>query len=140
VISSLREVQCFEQPEDPGVLLPRGCVSPTGCLPPHLHLVLTPPPSSTRALVRPHTHCPTSTLSSQRAGAPALLAAIAHGAPGVCAGLGEEKVNVATGLAWSGAGLDLRTGAPAPEEIRQAVACLGVAGRLSSIEPRARWR
>ncbi len=39
----------------------------------------------------------------------------------VCAGLGEDKANVSARVAWAGAGIDLRTSRPIPEQIRGAV-------------------
>jgi UDP:flavonoid glycosyltransferase YjiC (YdhE family) len=50
-----------------------------------------------------------------------VLAALAHGVPLVCAGLGEDKANVSARVAWAGAGIDLRTSKPNPEQIRAAV-------------------
>ena len=40
--------------------------------------------------------------------------ALAHGVPVVVAGASEEKPEVAARAAWSGAGIDLRTGRPSP--------------------------
>ena len=39
----------------------------------------------------------------------------------VVAGASEEKPEVAARVAWSGAGIDLRTGRPSHRQIRQAV-------------------
>jgi UDP:flavonoid glycosyltransferase YjiC (YdhE family) len=47
--------------------------------------------------------------------------ALAHGVPVVVAGASEEKPEVAARVAWSGAGLDLRTGRPSPRRLRNAV-------------------
>ena len=47
--------------------------------------------------------------------------ALAHGVPLVVAGGTEEKPEIAARVAWSGAGLDLRTGRPKPAAIRRAV-------------------
>ena len=47
--------------------------------------------------------------------------ALSHGVPVVVAGASEEKPEVAARVAWSGAGLDLRTGRPSPRRIRNAV-------------------
>lgn len=46
---------------------------------------------------------------------------LAAGVPVVVAGSSEEKPEVAARAAWSGAGIDLRTGRPSPRRIRQAV-------------------
>ncbi len=48
--------------------------------------------------------------------------ALAHGVPVVVAGSTEEKPEVAARVAWSGAGLDLRTGRPTERRLRQSVA------------------
>ncbi len=48
-------------------------------------------------------------------------AALAHGIPLVVAGTTEEKPDVAAHVAWSGAGLDLRTSSPSPARLRAAV-------------------
>jgi len=47
--------------------------------------------------------------------------ALAHGVPLVVAGGGEDKPEVAARVAWSGVGVNLRTGHPEPEAIRRAV-------------------
>jgi MGT family glycosyltransferase len=47
--------------------------------------------------------------------------ALAHGVPLVVAGTTEEKPEIAARVAWSGAGIDLRTATPSPEQIRTAV-------------------
>lgn len=47
--------------------------------------------------------------------------ALAHGVPLVVAGATEEKPEIAARVAWSGAGIDLKTGKPTPEQIRAAV-------------------
>jgi UDP:flavonoid glycosyltransferase YjiC (YdhE family) len=41
--------------------------------------------------------------------------------PVIAAGSVEEKPMVVARVEWSGAGLDLKTGRPSPEEIRKAV-------------------
>lgn len=48
-------------------------------------------------------------------------AALAHGVPLVVAGGSEEKPEIAARVAWSGAGVDLRTGHPSPRALRRAV-------------------
>lgn len=47
--------------------------------------------------------------------------ALANAVPLVVAGGGEDKPEVAARVAWSGVGLNLRTGRPKPEAIRRAV-------------------
>jgi UDP:flavonoid glycosyltransferase YjiC (YdhE family) len=47
--------------------------------------------------------------------------ALAHGVPLVVAGTTEEKPEIAARVAWSGAGINLKTGTPTPEQIRAAV-------------------
>jgi len=47
--------------------------------------------------------------------------ALAHGVPLVVAGVTEEKPEIAARVAWSGAGINLKTGTPRPEQIRAAV-------------------
>jgi UDP:flavonoid glycosyltransferase YjiC (YdhE family) len=47
--------------------------------------------------------------------------ALAHGVPLVVAGATQEKPAIAARVAWSGAGINLKTKAPAPEQIRAAV-------------------
>lgn len=48
-------------------------------------------------------------------------AALAHGVPLVVAGATEDKPDVGARVAWSGVGLHLRTRAPSPDRIRDAV-------------------
>lgn len=47
--------------------------------------------------------------------------ALEHGVPIVVAGRTEDKVEVSARVAWSGAGIDLRTDTPTPEQVRDAV-------------------
>ncbi|GJD51258.1 4'-demethylrebeccamycin synthase [Methylobacterium crusticola] len=47
--------------------------------------------------------------------------ALSAGVPLVAAGLTEDKADVNARIAWSGAGIDLRTNSPDPEAIRRAV-------------------
>lgn len=47
--------------------------------------------------------------------------ALAHGVPLVVAGATEDKPEVAARVAWSGAGIDLRTGRPSAARLRRAV-------------------
>ncbi|SNT54972.1 glycosyltransferase, MGT family [Asanoa hainanensis] len=48
-------------------------------------------------------------------------AALHHGVPLVVAGASEDKPEVAARVAWSGTGVDLRTGRPQPADLRVAV-------------------
>jgi UDP:flavonoid glycosyltransferase YjiC (YdhE family) len=47
--------------------------------------------------------------------------ALAHGVPLIVAGATEEKPEIAARVAWSGAGIDLKTNTPTPDQIRAAV-------------------
>ncbi len=47
--------------------------------------------------------------------------ALAHGVPLVVAGATEEKPEIAARVAWSGAGINLKTKTPTPEQLRAAV-------------------
>ena len=47
--------------------------------------------------------------------------ALAHGVPLVVAGTTEEKPEIAARVAWSGAGINLRTKTPTPEQLHAAV-------------------
>jgi UDP:flavonoid glycosyltransferase YjiC (YdhE family) len=47
--------------------------------------------------------------------------ALSHGMPLVVAGEGEDKPDIAARVAWSGAGINLRTGRPSPGRVRGAV-------------------
>lgn len=51
----------------------------------------------------------------------AVQRALSTGVPLVVAGNTEDKPEVAARVAWSGAGIDLRTGTPTPKAVRQAV-------------------
>lgn len=50
--------------------------------------------------------------------------ALAHGVPVIVAGATEDKPEVATRVAASGAGINLKTGEPTPEQVRTAVRAL----------------
>lgn len=47
--------------------------------------------------------------------------ALAHGVPLIVAGTTEEKPEIAARVAWSGAGINLKTKTPTPDQIRSAV-------------------
>jgi UDP:flavonoid glycosyltransferase YjiC (YdhE family) len=47
--------------------------------------------------------------------------ALAHGIPLIVAPSSEEKPEIAARVAWSGVGINLKTGSPTPEQIRAAV-------------------
>jgi MGT family glycosyltransferase len=51
----------------------------------------------------------------------AVNAALAHGVPIVGAGDSEEKPEICARVAWSGAGIDLRSGSPGAAELKSAV-------------------
>jgi MGT family glycosyltransferase len=50
-----------------------------------------------------------------------VLSALSHGVPVVVAGASEDKPEVAGRVAWSGSGINLRTGKPRPPAIKAAV-------------------
>jgi MGT family glycosyltransferase len=50
-----------------------------------------------------------------------VLAALSCGVPLVCAGKTEDKADVCSRVAWSGAGIDLRTDTPSEKALRDAV-------------------
>jgi UDP:flavonoid glycosyltransferase YjiC (YdhE family) len=65
-------------------------------------------------------------------------AALRSGLPLVIAGDTEDKPEVAARVQWSGAGIDLRTGRPAPAQIREAVTTVladpGFRGRAEALK------
>lgn len=70
----------------------------------------------------PHGHLlPHISLMITNGGYNGVQAALAHGVPLVVAAGSEEKPKIAARVAWSGAGVNLKTGAPSPEQIRAAV-------------------
>lgn len=44
--------------------------------------------------------------------------ALSHGVPLLCAGQTEDKKDTAARVAWSGAGIDLKTDSPSPDQVR----------------------
>lgn len=50
-----------------------------------------------------------------------VLRSLSHGVPLVVAGAGEDKPEVAARVAWSGCGLDARSGRPSPRRLRRLV-------------------
>jgi UDP:flavonoid glycosyltransferase YjiC (YdhE family) len=54
------------------------------------------------------------------AGYGGVQSALAQGIPLIAAGASEDKPEIARRIAWSGVGIDLRTGTPTPERIREA--------------------
>jgi UDP:flavonoid glycosyltransferase YjiC (YdhE family) len=62
----------------------------------------------------------------------AVQRAVATGVPLVVAGSTEDKPEVAARVAWSGAGLNLKTGTPSPTMIRDAVRQILADGRYRS--------
>lgn len=70
----------------------------------------------------PHAHLlPKVAVMVTNAGYNGVLAALAHGVPLVAAGESEDKAEVSARIAWSGAGIDLRTATPRPAAIAGAV-------------------
>lgn len=55
------------------------------------------------------------------AGYNGVLAALSCGVPLVCAGRSEDKANTSARVAWSGAGIDLKTDTPSADDVREAV-------------------
>ena len=47
--------------------------------------------------------------------------ALAYGVPLVAAGASEDKPEVGSRIAWSGAGINLKTGSPAPDQLKEAI-------------------
>jgi len=47
--------------------------------------------------------------------------ALAYGVPLVAAGATEDKPEVGSRIAWSGAGINLKTGSPAPDQLKKAI-------------------
>jgi UDP:flavonoid glycosyltransferase YjiC (YdhE family) len=58
-----------------------------------------------------------------------VTAALSYGIPIIVAGDTEEKPEIARRVAWSGAGIDLRTGSPSARAIRDAVRRIEADGR-----------
>jgi MGT family glycosyltransferase len=81
-------------------------------LPPNVRLERFIP----HALLLPHTD-----VMVTNGGYGGVQQALAHGVPLVVAGDSEDKPEVAARVRWSGAGIDLRTGRPAPEKLAAAV-------------------
>jgi MGT family glycosyltransferase len=70
----------------------------------------------------PHAHLlPKVSVMVTNAGYNGVLTALANGVPLVCAGDSEDKAEVSARVAWSGAGIDMRTGSPTTTQIGQAV-------------------
>ena len=72
--------------------------------------------------------------------------ALAHGIPLIIGGDTEDKPEVAARIAWAGAGINLRTATPTPQQIRQAVekvltnqsyrqTALGLAAKIADTTP-----
>jgi UDP:flavonoid glycosyltransferase YjiC (YdhE family) len=58
------------------------------------------------------------------AGYGGVQSALAHGVPLIAAGASEDKPEIARRIAWSGAGIDLRTNTPTPQRILEAFRAL----------------
>jgi UDP:flavonoid glycosyltransferase YjiC (YdhE family) len=95
-----------------------------------LVVVTTPEPAALGSLPRnvrvarfiPHAALlPRVDVMVTNAGYNGVLAALAHGVPLVCAGRSEDKADVSARVAWSGAGLDLKTDTPSADQVCQAV-------------------
>jgi UDP:flavonoid glycosyltransferase YjiC (YdhE family) len=82
----------------------------------------------------PYAHLlPRTSVMITNAGFGGVQLALAHGIPLVAAGGSEDKPEVAARIAWTGAGIDLRTATPTARDIREAV-------RTVLREPRYRAR
>jgi UDP:flavonoid glycosyltransferase YjiC (YdhE family) len=80
------------------------------------------PPNARVARFIPHSLLlPYVDVMVTNAGYNGVLTALANGVPLVCAGDSEDKPEVSARVAWSGAGIDLRTATPSPSELRTAV-------------------
>ena len=80
------------------------------------------PPNTYVAEHIPHDHLlPKVDVMVTNGGYGAVQRALATGVPLVVAGNTEDKPEVAARVAWSGAGIDLKTGTPTPKAIRTAV-------------------
>ena len=85
-------------------------------------LSLTVPSNTYVAEHIPHDHLlPKVDVMVTNGGYGAVQRALATGVPLVVAGNTEDKPEVAARVAWSGAGIDLKTGTPTPKAIRTAV-------------------
>ena len=85
-------------------------------------LSFTVPPNTYVAEHIPHDHLlPKVDVMVTNGGYGAVQRALATGVPLVVAGNTEDKPEVAARVAWSGAGIDLKTGTPTPKAIRTAV-------------------
>jgi UDP:flavonoid glycosyltransferase YjiC (YdhE family) len=87
---------------------------------------LGPIPANARvATFLPYAHLlPHVSIVITNAGFGGVQLALAHGIPLVAAGGSEDKPEVAARVAWTGAGLDLRTATPTPNRLRDAVRTL----------------
>jgi UDP:flavonoid glycosyltransferase YjiC (YdhE family) len=89
-------------------------------------VVAGPIPANARvATFLPYAHLlPRVSIVITNAGFGGVQLALAHGIPLIAAGGSEEKPEVAARVAWTGAGLDLRTATPTPHRLRDAVRTL----------------
>ncbi|TCO60596.1 glycosyltransferase [Actinocrispum wychmicini] len=82
----------------------------------------SPPANVRQAAFVPHAELlPHVDVMITNGGYGGVQAALAHGIPLVVGGETEEKPEVAAHVAWSGAGIDLRTATPSPARLRAAV-------------------
>lgn len=97
-------------------------VATTGGLPVK-SIGLQPLPANARVeSFLPHGHLlPHVDLMITNGGYNGVQIALAHGVPLIVAGTSEEKPEIAARVAWSGAGINLKTKNPTPEQIRAAV-------------------
>jgi UDP:flavonoid glycosyltransferase YjiC (YdhE family) len=72
-----------------------------------------------------HAHLlPKTAAMVTNAGYNGTLTALSRGVPLVAAGQSEDKAEVSARIAWSGAGIDLKTSTPAPAQVKEAVRCI----------------
>ncbi|HEX6242374.1 MAG TPA: nucleotide disphospho-sugar-binding domain-containing protein, partial [Polyangiales bacterium] len=83
------------------------------------------PANARAAEFLPYAHLlPRTSLMITNAGFGGVQLALAHGIPLIAAGGSEDKPEVAARIAWTGAGIDLRTATPTQAQLREAVRTL----------------
>lgn len=90
------------------------------------HDALGPLPDNVRvAPFIPHAHLlPRVSAMVTNAGYNGVLTSLAHGVPLVAAGQTEDKAEVSARIAWSGAGIDLRTSTPTAAQVRTSLSAV----------------
>ena len=85
------------------------------------HLDVMPENTRTAAFVPFHALMPMLSVMITNGGYGGVQTAVSAGVPLIVAGGSEEKPEIAARIAWSGAGIDLRTGRPKPARVLAAV-------------------